>query len=77
MTTTNDTTNEPEPGAVVTGPFFSDESLGVGVVVKRGRPIWTRVGEGYVPVRVLKGDRASGGYNPEHLSVIRGLTYNG
>ena len=57
-----------EPGMIVLGPFWSDgEHLGVGIVVKRGRSLWTRVGEGYVPVKVINGDCVPGGYRPEGL----------
>lgn len=59
-----------KPGSYVTGRFYSDGRYGVGIVVERGRPLWTRVGEGYVPVRVIKGDRIDGGYNPDDLIVL-------
>lgn len=59
------------PGVLVLGPFYSDGRNGVGVIVKPGRPLWTRVGHGYVPVKILNGDRASGGYRPEGLVRVR------
>lgn len=60
-----------QPGAIVWGRFYSDGRYGVGrVVAPSGREIWTRVGEGYTPVRVIKGDRASGGYRTDELEVI-------
>lgn len=55
-------------GTLVTGPFFSSGAQGTGVIVKRGREIWTRVGEGYVPVKVISGDRCSGGYRRSSLT---------
>jgi hypothetical protein len=58
-----------EPGTVVTGPFFSDGSTGVGIVRSRGRALWTRVADSYVAVEVIAGDRISGGYRPESLTA--------
>lgn len=60
-----------EPGTVVLGPFYSDGREGVGVVVKRGRELWTRVPDEYVPVRPVKGDRVRCGYRPVSLTVVR------
>lgn len=40
-----------------------------GVITERSYTFWTRVGEGYVPVRVIRGDRINGGYRPETLAV--------
>lgn len=60
-----------KPGDTVMGPFYSDtgddQARGVGVIVARGRELWTQVPLDYVCVRVLAGDRASGGYRPESL----------
>lgn len=58
------------PGTVVSGPFFSDRSLGVGIIVRRSRDLWTQAPEGYVAVRVVLGDRCSGGYQPEGLTEL-------
>lgn len=69
MPTTATTTNL-QPGTVVTGPFYADESLGVGVIAKCGRSLWTQVGEGYVPVRIIQGNRASGGYKADGLTAL-------
>jgi hypothetical protein len=62
----------PAPGTIVAGPFWSGDPTckGVGVVVKRGRQLWTQVSEGYVPVEVIVGDRASGGYRPKTLEPV-------
>lgn len=54
-------------GTLVLGPFYSDGHQGAGVVVARGRELWTQVGAGYVPVRVIAGNRVSGGYSPDSL----------
>jgi hypothetical protein len=64
------TTTPLTPGTLVLGPFYSDDHQGVGVIVARGRELWTQVGEGYVPVRVIAGDRVPGGYRPESLTAI-------
>ena len=58
------------PGTLVSGPFYSDGKRGAGRVVARGRELWTRVGIDYVPVKVLVGDRASGGYRPQDLRPL-------
>jgi hypothetical protein len=58
-----------KPGALVLGSFYSDGREGVGIIVARGRELWTRVDEGYVPVRVIAGDRVAGGYRPENLTA--------
>jgi hypothetical protein len=58
------------PDTVVAGPFFSDGSTGVGIVKAQGRELWTRVGEGYVPVLVVVGDRCPGGYRAETLVPV-------
>lgn len=62
-----------EPGTVVVGPFWSDGRQGVGVVVPRGRMLWTRTTAPYVPVRILNGDRIPGGYDPADLTPVPGL----
>ena len=56
-----------EPGRIVIGRFFSDRSEGVGIVTRRGRELWTQVDDGYVPVRVITGNRCNGGYRIEDL----------
>lgn len=57
-------------GTRVIGPFVLEpdgyHSPGVGVVDPRVMDGWSTV---YVPVRVLDGDRASGGYRPAELDV--------
>jgi hypothetical protein len=64
-----------EAGCVVAGAFWSHspDARGVGIVVKRGRELWTQVPDDYVPVRVVVGDRARGGYRPADLTVVRDL----
>jgi hypothetical protein len=64
-----------QPGTVVSGPFWSHspDAKGVGVVVEQSRQLWTQVGDGYVPVKVLVGDRSRGGYRPDALSPVDGL----
>lgn len=64
-----------KPGTVVAGAFWSDDDRprGIGVVVARSRALWTQVPPQYVAVRVLHGDRISGGYRIENLTPIDGL----
>lgn len=65
-------TGELEPGTVVAGPFYGyGQHDGVGVIVARSRELWTQVGEGYVPVRVIVGDRCNGGYKPANLRPLK------
>lgn len=72
MTNTEPTT-EPiiEPGTIVSGQFFSNGNYGIGIVAAVGRPLWTRVPEGYVPVKIVTGDRIDGGYRPEGLTIVK------
>lgn len=63
-----ETAKIPQPGAIVLGPFYSDGRPGVGIIRPVGRELWTRVGNGYVPVEIIAGDRARGGYRPETLT---------
>lgn len=63
-------TNNFQPGDTVFGPFWSDSPRnprGLGIVTEPGRALWTRVPDGYLAIRVIVGDRASGGYAPDTL----------
>lgn len=64
-----------EPGTIVAGPFFDDDdrARGIGVIVKPGRELWTRVPDDYVPVRIIVGNRCRGGYRPENLRAVSEL----
>lgn len=64
-----------DPGTIVAGPFYDDDdrARGAGVIVARGRELWTRVPDDYVPVRVIVGNRCNGGYRPASLRAVSEL----
>lgn len=72
-------TTDLKPGTVVRGPFTiinaydREYAQGVGIVQKRGKRYPYNVGPDHVPVRIVVGDRVSGGYRPESLTPITDL----
>lgn len=64
-----------EPGTIVRGPFWSDGSEGIGVIVCEGRQVWTKVEDkAYVPVKIIVGNRCNGGYRRAKLTAVPELT---